>query len=139
MTLEEGEHIKQTGYAEAMRYFANSKDILVKAGMEGRYYKDRKYVRMACGTLYSGVLEALDTWFRLKGIETPREKRKSIKFYEQNIGLLDKKMSKTLDSVYSILHIAGYYDGNLDSDLIKIGFNRAMEIIEKIKPVRGAL
>jgi len=134
MTVEEQEYIKQVGYAEAMRYIANAKDILKKAGQNGWYYEDRKYVRIACGTVYSGVLEALDAWLKLKGVKPPKGKRKSITFYEQNIGLLDKKMSKTLDSVYHILHIGGYYDGGLDSRVIKIGFSSAMEIINKIKP-----
>ncbi|MDR1812184.1 MAG: DUF5618 family protein [Candidatus Fibromonas sp.] len=137
MKVEEQEHIKQKGYAEAMRYIANAKELLIKAGQDGRYYKDRKYVRSACGTAYSGVLEALDAWFKLKGIELPKGRRKSINFYEQNIGMLDKKMLKTLDSVYSILHICGYYDGNLDSDVIKIGFSRAKELINLIKPSAG--
>jgi hypothetical protein len=139
--VEEQEYIRQLGYAEAMRYLANAKELLKKAGQDGRYYKDSKYVRIACGTAYSGVLEALDAWFKLKEIAPPESRRKSIKFYEQNVSLLDKKVLKTLNSVYSILHIGGYYDGNLDSDVIKIGFSRAMEIINRIKPTtaRGAL
>ncbi len=135
--IEEQENVKQRGYTEAMRYIANAKDVLARAGMEDGHYKDRKYVRMACGTAYGGVLEALDTWLELKGIEVPIG-RKSIKFYKENISKLDKKMTVRLNGAYDTLHLAGYYDGNLNPNIIKEGFKEAMEIISSIKPVQGA-
>ncbi len=132
MTTQEQEHIKQKGYAEAMRYMANAKDYLKLAGQKGRYYLDRKYVRTACGTAYNGVLIALDCFFKLKNIELPKI-RKSVDYYRQ--GLREyQKMKDAFNSAYDTLHLNGYYDGNLDSDVIKIGFARANEIISKIKP-----
>jgi hypothetical protein len=132
---KEQAHIRQKGYAEAMRYMANAKKSLEKAGMDGKWYKDKKYVRTACGTAYNGVLEALDTWLLLKGVEEPpKGERKSIGFYDKNISRLNKKMHRVLLSVYSTLHLCGYYDGNLDSDVIKSGFKHAKELIDLIKP-----
>jgi hypothetical protein len=137
---KEQAHIRQKGYAEAMRYMANAKETLEKAGMDGKWYKDKKYVRTACGTADNGVLEAQDTWLLLKGVELPktnvrgRKKAKSIKFYEENLGRLNQKMSRVLDSVYTALHLCGYYDGILDSDIIKAGFKSAKELIDLIKP-----
>ena len=52
---------KMNQIAEAKRYIDNAKDILrEKAIKEDGYYQDKKYIRMAGNTAYSGVLEALD-------------------------------------------------------------------------------
>ena len=46
---------------EAERYLQNAREILSeKAGKEGDYYSDRKYVKMAGHTAWCGVLLALD-------------------------------------------------------------------------------
>jgi hypothetical protein len=138
MTIqEEQEFIKQEGYKKAMRYIANAKDTLKLAGHKGRYYSDSKYVQTACGTAYSGVLVALDYFFELKKVPLP-EMRKSIKYYRQGLKNY-QKIKDALDSAYDVLHLSGYYDGILDSDVVKIGFARAKEIIDQIKPHQEAL
>ena len=49
---------------EARRYLSNAKEILrEKALKEDGFYKNRKYVKMAGHTAYSGVLVALDSVF----------------------------------------------------------------------------
>jgi hypothetical protein len=59
---------KEIRYREAVRYMANAVDILkTKARKKDRYYEDEKYVRMACGTAYNGVLLALDSYLEIKG------------------------------------------------------------------------
>lgn len=118
-----------------MRYMSNAKETLQKARKEDRFYQDRKYVRTACGTAYNGVLIALDTYLTLKDVELPKKKRRSIYFYEQNISKLDGKLSKYLDSAYNVLHLSGYYDGELNANVINEGFVAAYEIINKIKPL----
>jgi hypothetical protein len=121
-----------------MRYIANAKDYLQRAGIEGNWYKDKKYVRTACGTAYNGVLEALDVLAKLKGIDFPKgNKRKSIEFY-RDILKDNEKLQKYLDIVYKNLHLSGYYDGNLDSAVIKSGFKYAKELIDLIKPAEAA-
>ncbi|MDR2813291.1 MAG: DUF5618 family protein [Prevotellaceae bacterium] len=134
MSIEEQQELKQKNYAEAMRYMNNAKETLQKAKKEGNYYQDRKYVRTACGTAYSGVLLALDTYFMLKDVELPKKKRRSIDFYTRNVSRLDGKMLKYLDVVYDVLHLDGYYDGILNARIISEGFATACEIINKIKP-----
>jgi hypothetical protein len=144
MTVKEQENIKQKGYAEAMRYMANAKDALKKAGRDGNYFKDSKYVSSASGIAYKGVLVALDAWLQLKGVELPKstrdakdgksEKGKSIKFYTENLGKLDRKLLRALDEAYRYLHLAGYYDGTLSVKAIDGGFDYAYEIINRIKP-----
>ncbi len=140
MTVQEQEHIRQKGYALAMRYIANAKDSLKKAGRNGIYFKDSKYVSSASGIAYKGVLVALDTWLELKGIELPKtkpsrkERGKTIDFYRENLAKLDKKLLQDLNMVYDILHLLGYYDGFLSVKVINEGFEIAGMIINRIKP-----
>ncbi|MDR3112233.1 MAG: DUF5618 family protein [Elusimicrobiota bacterium] len=134
MTILEKQAFNRMNYEEAMRYMSNAKEALKKAGKDGQhYYKDRKYVRTACGTAYNGVLISIDTWLKLKGVEMSKKQRPSIEFYRQELGKLDRKMLTTLNATYDTLHLAGYYDGNLDSRIIKIGFDTAYDLIDKIK------
>jgi hypothetical protein len=96
-------------------------------------------VRTACGTAYSGVLIALECFLILKGVHKPNKKvRKSIEYYQENLGKLDRKMLDTLNVTYKILHLSGYYDGIESVNVVKEGFNFASAIIEKIKPAQHA-
>jgi len=135
MSIQEQQKIKEKYYSEAMRYMDNAKEYLKSARKEGKYYRDTKYVRTACGTAYNGVLIALDCFLLLKGISIPKGKdRKSIEFYHNNLAKLDRKMLDYLNTSYKILHLYGYYDGVEKADVIKSGFDDAKKIIEKIKP-----
>ena len=134
MSRDEQQQLKIKYYNEAIRYMDNAKETLQKAVKEDDYYRDRKYVRTACGTAYNGVLIALDAYLILKDVELPKKKRRSIAFYTNNIAQLDKKMLNYLDVVYDVLHLDGYYDGILDAVVIKRGFDVAYQIIDKIKP-----
>ena len=136
MSLQEQEALKETYYSEATRYMENAKACLSKAKKEDNYYNDQKYVRMACGTAYSGLLIALDCFFILKGIHQPNSKktRKSIEYYQSNITKIDRKMLNNLNVAYKILHLSGYYDGIESVSVVKDGFDEAYKIIERIKP-----
>jgi hypothetical protein len=136
MTREEQNIFLSQEYAEAIRYMDNAKETLQKARKEDDgFYKDRKYVRTACGTAYNGVLIALDAWFVMKGVANPKKNsRKSVDYYKYNISQNDRKMADYFDSVYDTLHLAGYYDGNRKVNVIQSGFEDAYKIINKIKP-----
>ena len=134
MTRDEQQQFKIKHYNEAIRYMENAKATLQKAKKEDDYYQDKKYVRTACGTAYNGVLIALDAYLKLKDVEMPKKRRRSIMFYTDNIAQLDKKMLKYLEIVYSVLHLDGYYDGARDAIVIRRGFENAYQIIDKIKP-----
>jgi len=141
MTVQEQQEIKLEAYKEAMRYIANAKDVLSKAGFENGRYKDSKYVRMACGTAYSGTLIAIETWLKLKDVDFSsvvknRNKRKNIDFYKNNVAKRDGKLKDYLDDAYQILHLDGYYDGILNATVIKEGFSAAKNIVEQIKPTK---
>ena len=135
MSVQEQEQTKEKYYSEAIRYMDNAKEYLKDARKEGNIYRDPKYVRTACGTAYNGVLIALDCFLILKGVQKPTKKeRKSIEYYQKNLGKLDRKMLDNLNVTYKILHLSGYYDGIESVNVIKEGFNFANKIINKIKP-----
>jgi len=136
MSIQEQQELREKYYGEAIRFMNNAKECLTKAKKEDSYYQDQKYVKMACGTAYSGVLVALDGFLILKGYHKPKGKeRKSIEYYQCNIGKIDKKMLNYLNSAYEILHLWGYYDGITKASVIKDGFEEAFKIIEKIRPM----
>ena len=139
MTVHEQEQTKEKYYREAMRYMDNAKEYLKNAQKEGNYYLDKKYVKAACGVAYSGLLEGLDGYLRIKDIKPKGKQRKSIEFYQENLAKIDKKMLNTLISAYEILHLWGYYDGITKASVLKEGFDEAYKIIEKIKPSNGIL
>ena len=135
MPNEEQQIFLKKEYAEAIRYMDNAKEFLQKAKRDGSLYTDKKYVRVACGTAYNGILLALDAWFVLKGIPKPNKKqRKSIEYYMSNIAKIDKKMASFLHVAYNVLHLDVYYDGITGVKAIDAGLDAAYEIIEKIKP-----
>ena len=135
MSINEQQALKEEYYNEAIRYMDNAKECLKNAKKEGDYYHDTKYVKMACGTAYSGLLVALDGFLQLKDIKPNREERKSIEFYQSNITKIDKKMLDYLNSAYEVLHLWGYYDGITKVNILKEGFKEAYKIIDNIKPI----
>ncbi len=120
-------------YKEAMRYLDNATEILKSAGKEDRFYVDEKYVKIACGTAYSGVLFALDFLFDIKNIPKKRG-RKAIEFYQTNLAKIDKKLLKDLNNAYNVLHLDGYYDGITSIKTVESGFENALSIISALKP-----
>ena len=136
MSKQEQQQLQEKYYSEAIRYMDNAKEYLKSAQKDGNIYRDPKYVRTACGTAYSGLLIALDGFFIIKGMHNTDSKKtkKSIEYYQKNLGRYDKKMLDKINIAYQILLLAGYYDGIQDVIVIKRGFDLANTIIEKIKP-----
>jgi hypothetical protein len=135
MSIEEQHELKEKYYGEAVRYMDNAHNFLKNAKKEGKFYHDPKYVKIACGTAYSGMLMALDCFLILRGVHKPNKKvRKSIEYYQENIAKIDGKMLDYVNSAYQILHLSGYYDGTNNATVVKEGFDLANRIIEKIKP-----
>ncbi|KAA6335179.1 hypothetical protein EZS27_016564 [termite gut metagenome] len=134
---DEKELVKQKYYSEAIRYMDNAKETLQKAGKEDYFYTDRKYVRTACGTAYNGVLIALDTYLLLKSGLKKTKGRKSIEYYQEQVGKIDKKLLWHVNSAYEALHLFGYYDGTLNARIVQAGFDEAYEIINQIKPIES--
>lgn len=104
-----------------------------KAGRDGKFYVDEKYVHTACGTAYIGMLKALDFLFDIKDV--PKKKgRKSIEYYQNNLSGMDKKLLNNLNDAYSILHLEGYYGGIKGVRSIEAGFDYATSVIAALKP-----
>jgi hypothetical protein len=136
MTQEEQNVFLSRKYAEAIRYMDSAKDVLQKARKEDDgLYRNRKYVRIASGTAYNGMLVALDAWLNVNGVATPkRHSWKSVFFYKGTLPLQDDVISDCFDKIYGVLHWAGYREGVRDAELIEAGFKYAYTIIDKIKP-----
>ncbi len=122
----------KNAYKEAMRYIENARETLKLAGKDGKFYADEKYVRTASGTAYSGTLIALDCLFDVKNMPK-RRGRKSIDYYQDNLGKIDKKLLKHLNTAYRVLHLEGYYEGETSISVINSGFEHAISIIDSIK------
>jgi hypothetical protein len=60
--------------------------------------------------------------------------RKDRQYYEKRITKIDKKLLKSFETVYFVLHLNGYYEGRTNVSIIQDGFKAAYTIIEKIKP-----
>ena len=114
---------------EAHRYLDNAKEILRdKAQKEDGAYMDRKYVKMAGHTAYSGVLVALDGLFGIK-----KKGRKSVLWYQEELGKMDKKILNNFNIVYDTLHLSMAYDGNLSVVISNEGLKQAEQIINWVE------
>mgnify|MGYP001571146681 CR=1 FL=1 len=122
----------QKTYDEAVRYMNNAHKEISKADKNGKIYRDVKHLRVACGTAYLATLKAIDGIFLLRNIPKPKGKG-SIEYYQQGLSQIDMKILTSLNVVYRILHIDGYYDGFNEIFTIKHGFEEAQNIIRKLK------
>ena len=121
---------------EALRYLNNAKKILKKASIENGIYTDIKPVREAFGTAYLAVLEAIDAVLIKKGV-SQKELPKSVDAYrkalQKHLAVHNGKLLKEFESLYNLLHIAGYYRKLLDRvDIVRDALKAAKAFIEKI-------
>lgn len=116
-------------HSEVVRYFDNAKEILkTKAGKKDGQYADIKYVQMAAGTAYNGVLLAIDEYLRSKeGLNFI--KPRSIEEYRTRLAKQNKKLLTLLNEAYDDLHLAGYYHGTPSVKTINNGMHTAYEIL----------
>jgi len=121
---------------ESIRYLHNAREILKKAPREDRIYTDVKPVREACSTAYLSVLLAIDEFLLKRGV-TEKELPKSVDGYRQMlrkyISIHNGKLFREFESIYHVLHIAGYYRGDLyDVVLVREALNSAQYFIQKL-------
>ncbi len=116
-------HIK-----EAYRYLENADKLLKdNCTIDATYkiYSDKKYVRMAGHTAYSGVLVALEPF-----IDKSKKQRISVDTYKDIIAKRNKRLVNVFLNVYSCLHLALGYDGNTNIEYKKAGWKDAKTIID---------
>lgn len=122
---------------EAIRYFENAKDLLKKSPVDDNRYSDVKYVQEACGTAYLAVLKAIDEYLVKRGV-SQKDLPDSVEGYrdmlKKYLSVHNGKLTKDFNSLYNLLHIAGYYRGLLDRvEIVKDTFKITRLFIEKVK------
>ena len=121
---------KENLIEEAKRYIANAKKVLLEnTEIEGKFYDDPKYVRMAGNTAWNGVLIALEAIFDVQSKKS-KGARPDFKDYQGEITKKDKKLLNNVNSAYNILHKSMGYDGALNVAIVKEGFSDAKTIID---------
>jgi len=122
---------------EAIRYLENAKEMLSKSNIEGNIYTDIKYVKSAFGIAYLAVLTAIDEYLTKRGL-LKKELPKSVDAYrgaiQKYLAIHNGNLRREFESLYDILHIAGYYRGLInDVTIIKDALKKAKNFIEKVK------
>jgi hypothetical protein len=128
--------IEKTYYKEAMRYLDNAKDSLLKAGIDGMFYKDEKYVKQAAGTAYAGIELSARWYLQLKGYKEPLTDKKEI---TKGLSKFNKKAMDLFHECYEILHKDAYYGDIKGIDTIKSGMKYAKEFILLLEPYKNLL
>jgi len=123
---------------EALRYFQNAKEILSSVPVEDNTYTDVKPVREALGTAYLAILEAINKYLITKKGLTKKELPKSVDAYREalrkHLAVHDGKLMREFESLYDLLHIAGYYRGLIYRvSVVKDALKDAKTFIGKIK------
>jgi hypothetical protein len=121
---------------EALRYLSNARAILRHLPVERDIYLDRKPVREAMGTAYLAVLEAINEALGRRGLAR-KELPKSVEAYraalQRHLAVRNGKLIREFESLYDLLHIAGYYRGLLyDRQVVREALDAAQRFIEKV-------
>ena len=115
---------------EAERYLSNARNILSKkAGKDGDYYNDSKYVKLAGHAAWCGVLVALDAVLKVKD-NLKKGQRLEFKDYQEAMSKKDKKMNAPLKVAYDLLHKSLSYDGILKYSVVQDSLLQAKLIID---------
>ena len=115
---------------EAERYLLNAKQVLSeKAGKDGEYYTDPKYVKAAGNYAWNGVLVALDAVTDVRK-NLKRGQRLDIKDYQNAVSKIDRKMNIPFLATYESLHKALGYDGNLRYVIVQDGLKQGKMMID---------
>ena len=114
---------------EAERYLDNAKQILSeKAGKEGYFYSDPKYVKMAGNTAWNGILVALDATLDVRS-KLKKGARPDVHDYQKALLAKDKNMYSFFTSAYETLHKFMGYDGTLKYKIVQSGLEDAKTIV----------
>jgi len=115
---------------EAERYLQNARDILSeKAGKEGGFYTDRKYVKMAGNTAWNGVLVALDAVLPVRA-NLKKGQRPDFQDYQEEIAKRNRKMPRELFNAYELLHKSLGYDGITDYKIVQLSLDKARILLD---------
>jgi hypothetical protein len=115
---------------EAERYLQNARQILSdKAGKDGDYYNDKKYVKLAGHAAWAGVLVALDAVLDIRS-NLKKRQRPDFKDYQTAMSKKDIKMLRTLLTAYDLCHKTLGYDGVLNYKIVRDSLEVAESVIK---------
>src|SRR5262245_19694577 len=120
----------------ATRYLTNARAILRHVPVERDIYLDRKPVREAMGAAYLAVLEAINEALVRRGVAR-KELPKSVDAYraalQRHLVTRNGKLMREFESLYDLLHIAGYYRGLLhDRKVVRDALDARERFIKKV-------
>ncbi|CAG5071847.1 hypothetical protein DYBT9623_03829 [Dyadobacter sp. CECT 9623] len=116
--------------SEARRHIDNAKDFLSNnAKKEDGLYHDKKYVKIAGHTAYTGILLVLNELLGEKNRKTP----KSVEWYQYELSRIDKSLLANFTTAYQILHIDMGYQGTKSAKLASVGLQEAEKIIRWVE------
>ncbi len=116
--------------AEAYHYIDNANKIIKdNLKIEGQFYNDKKYIRMAGHTAYMAILVALEPLVSPE-VRKLNKTHPDVFSYRQALGKKNKTALNLFNSAYNCLHMAMSYDGDLLTDTKKTGFKLANQLIE---------
>ncbi|MCS7228937.1 MAG: DUF5618 family protein [Candidatus Kryptonium sp.] len=127
----------QETFVEAFEFanelYRNALKTLSESPVENGRYRNIKKVSEACGTAYIAVLRAIEGEMLRRGL-SPDEFPENVIEYRKFLRSLPKngKLIDAFNTVYENLHILGYYRHGADEAVIKSGFEKAKEIINKL-------
>ena len=116
--------------SEARRHIDNAKDFLSNnARKEDGLYQDKKYVKIAGHTAYTGILLVLNELLGEKNKKTP----KSAEWYQYELSRVDKSLLSNFTTAYQILHIDMGYQGTKSAKIAALGLDTAERIIDWVE------
>ena len=116
--------------SEARRHIDNAKDFLSNnAKKQDGMYQDKKYVKIAGHTAYTGILLALNEFLGEKNKKTP----KSVEWYQMELSKVDKSLLAKFTTAYQVLHIDMGYQGSKSAKLASVGLEEAEKIIKWVE------
>lgn len=116
--------------SEARRHIDNAKDFLSNnAKKQDGMYQDKKYVKIAGHTAYTGILLALNELLGEKNKKTP----KSVEWYQMELSKVDKSLLSRFVTAYQVLHIDMGYQGSKSAKIASIGLEEAEKIISWVE------
>ncbi|MCF0043573.1 DUF5618 family protein [Dyadobacter fanqingshengii] len=116
--------------SEARRHIDNAKDFLSNnAKKQDGLYQDKKYVKIAGHTAYTGILLALNELLGEKNRKTP----KSVEWYQMELSKIDKSVLSKFTTAYQTLHIDMGYQGSKSAKIASLGLQEAEKIISWVE------
>lgn len=123
-------------FDEAERYWKNARELLRRCPGEGDFYSDMKPVREAFGTAWLAINTAVKACLLAKGIprkQIPRSWDGLLAGTSRHLGSHNGKLIHTLNQAYELVHLGGYYYGDLTARPVAVAaMDVAKHVIEKL-------